>query len=72
MACITCIKVSLIVNCCDVVQANIIKELEGRVQQLTAEVDGTLAQRSSLEKEKKDLEDRFEKVATDLEETRHV
>jgi uncharacterized small protein (DUF1192 family) len=65
-------KVFPVVICCDVVQANIIKELEGRVQQLTAEVDRTLAQRSSLEKEKKDLEDRFEKVATDLEETRHV
>ncbi|PVD38829.1 hypothetical protein C0Q70_01453 [Pomacea canaliculata] len=45
----------------------IIKELEGRVQQLTGEVDRTLSQRSLLEKEKVELQSTVEKLTCDLE-----
>lgn len=48
-------------------QTAIIKELEGRVQQLTGEVDRTLSQRSLLEKEKVDLQSTVEKLTCDLE-----
>ncbi|KAK7493312.1 hypothetical protein BaRGS_00015438 [Batillaria attramentaria] len=46
---------------------SIIKELESRVQQLTGEVDRTLSQRTVLEKEKSELENRLERTVCALE-----
>ena len=66
MYCVCVLHVSLNVLCAYVIQSNVIKELEGRVQQLMMETENVKKAKTSLEKEKLDADTHGERLKSEL------